>query len=120
MVCAACHTLFGKGGTIGPDLTGGGRKELDYVLENVVDPSASVPQDYWLTFVTLKDGRVLAGTVAGETKQMLLLQTAAGEQRVDKAEVAKKERTFGSTMPEGLLESLTDEQVRDLVAYLRK
>ena len=119
-VCAACHRLFGKGGNIGPDLTGGGRKELDYVLENVVDPAASVPQDYWMSFVTLSDGRILAGTVESETGGMLVLRTVGGERRLDKKQVKKVVRTYGSTMPEGLLEALSDEQVRDLVAYLRK
>src|SRR5690606_2603060 len=54
--CGACHVLFGEGGKLGPDLTGGGRKDLDYLLHNVLDPSAVVPHDYKMTIVTLTDG----------------------------------------------------------------
>jgi len=46
MACAACHTLYGEGGKVGPDLTGGGRDNLDYLLENIVDPSAVVTADF--------------------------------------------------------------------------
>ncbi|HEX4646075.1 MAG TPA: c-type cytochrome, partial [Verrucomicrobiae bacterium] len=44
--CAQCHTLFGTGGKVGPDLTGSNRGDLDYILENIVDPNAVIPNDY--------------------------------------------------------------------------
>jgi mono/diheme cytochrome c family protein len=47
--CATCHRLFGAGGQVGPDLTGAGRKDLDYLLSNIVDPSAVVTKDFQLT-----------------------------------------------------------------------
>ena len=45
-VCASCHKLYGRGGEIGPDLTGAGRDNLDYLLENIVDPAHSVSADF--------------------------------------------------------------------------
>ena len=58
-----CHTLYGEGGKIGPDLTGANRDNLEYLLENIADPSAVVAPDFRMSLITLKDGRVLAGMV---------------------------------------------------------
>lgn len=117
-LCAACHTLYGSGGKLGPDLTGGGRENLDYLLENIVDPSAVVTADFRLTTLTLKDGRTLSGMVAARTGRTLTLQTAADAQTVERAEVAQEEQSAQSLMPEGLLAVLTTKQRRDLFAYL--
>ena len=61
--CASCHTLYGQGGEVGPDLTGSGRDNLDYLLENIVDPSATVNADFRMVVVAMDDGRVLNGIV---------------------------------------------------------
>lgn len=117
-LCGACHKLYGDGGTIGPDLTGSGRSNLDYILENVVDPSAVVSADYRVTTLTLKDGRLLAGTVATQTDRTLTLRQPAGDVTLEKTEIAKQETSAVSMMPEGLLTALQPDQIRDLVAYL--
>ena len=59
--CASCHKLNGEGNDVGPDLTGSQRANLDYVLENVLDPSAVVPGEYKMTAFYLNDGRVITG-----------------------------------------------------------
>ncbi|MFP6602983.1 MAG: PVC-type heme-binding CxxCH protein, partial [Pirellulaceae bacterium] len=59
--CANCHRLFGDGENIGPDLTGSGRANLDYILQNTVTPSAVVAAGYRVSIVATKDGRVLTG-----------------------------------------------------------
>jgi len=66
--CMGCHTLFGEGAKIGPDLTGSQRAVLDYVLENVLDPSAVVPREYQMITFVLADDRVVGGIVLRETK----------------------------------------------------
>jgi len=116
--CAACHQLFGEGGNAGPDLTGSGRKELDYILQNVIDPSASVPKTYQVTTLQLHDGRVLTGTISRETAATITIRSVAGEETVDRAGVEKIVRSRQSIMPEGLFDILTPDEVRDLVAYL--
>ena len=117
-ICAACHTLYGEGAKIGPDLTGSGRANLDYLLENIVEPSAVVSAEYRLSDVTMKDGRELAGIVKARTGRTLTLRTLTEEQTVELSEVVKEDTSALSMMPEGLLLALQPEQVRDLIAYL--
>ena len=116
--CAACHTLYGEGGKVGPDLTGGGRDNLDYLLENIVDPSAVVTADFRMSVVELKDGRVLNGLIAAKTERTLTLKTMTETLTVERGEVAALRQSTLSLMPEGLLEALPPEQARDLIAYL--
>jgi putative membrane-bound dehydrogenase-like protein len=117
-ICATCHTLYGHGGQIGPDLTGSGRANLDYLLENIVDPGAVVNADYRLHILTLKDGRVLNGMVAAKTDRTLTLKTLTEPVTVERAEIVKQEEVAQSMMPEGLLLAFSETQVRDLIAYL--
>ncbi len=119
--CAACHTLFDlgqSGANLGPNLTGSGRANLDYLLENIVDPSAVVPADYKLSTVTLKDGRVLSGFISAKNEQTLTLRTMTENQTLPTADVIKIEASPLSLMPDGLLDALTQEQVRDLFGFL--
>ena len=116
--CAACHTLYGEGGKVGPDLTGGGRENLDYLLENIVDPSAVVTADFRMSIVELKDGRMLNALVAAETERTLTLKTMTETLTVERGEVTNIQKSELSLMPEGLLEALPPEQARDLIAYL--
>lgn len=117
-LCAACHKLYGEGGAIGPDLTGSGRANLDYLLENILDPSGVVSPDYRMSIATMKDGRVLTGVVSAQNERTLTLRTLTESLTLDRADVAKQEVSPVSMMPEGLLQALTSEQARDLIAYL--
>jgi putative heme-binding domain-containing protein len=117
-VCAACHTMYGSGGRIGPDLTGSGRANLDYLLENIVDPSAVVPADYRMSTLTLKDGRILSGAVAETNERTLTLRTPTEPVTIERSEIVKQEVSPLSMMPEGLLQVFQPDQVRDLIAYL--
>ena len=117
-LCANCHTLYGDGGKIGPDLTGSGRANLDYLLENIVEPGAVVSAEYRLSEVMMKDGRELAGIVKARTGRTLTLRTLTEEQTVELSEVVKEDLSTLSMMPEGLLLALPPEQVRDLIGYL--
>ena len=75
-VCQQCHTLFGVGGKVGPDLTGSNRADLDYVLSNVLDPSALIGKDYLAHVIATTDGRVLTGIIRAEDKDAITLVTA--------------------------------------------
>ncbi len=116
--CETCHTLFGTGAQIGPDLTGSNRADLDYLLENVLDPSAVVGKDYLSSLIVTTDERYLTGLVIGEDARRVRLRTVDEEIVVLLEEIADRTRLDSSMMPDGLLNDLTDQQVRDLVAYL--
>ena len=116
--CGSCHTLFGEGGKLGPDLTGSGRADLSYVLENVLDPGALVSKEYQLTNVLMKDGRIISGMQRGQNAESMSFDTLSGLISLQRSDVRSLRLTEQSMMPEGLLQGLSDEQVRDLIAYL--
>jgi putative heme-binding domain-containing protein len=117
-VCGQCHKLYGDGGALGPDLTGSGRHDINYLFENIVDPSAVVDAAYYLNSLTLKDGRVLSGIVGAQSERTLTLRSVGQETVIDKQDIAKRETLPISLMPEALLQAFTPEQQRDLLAYL--
>jgi putative membrane-bound dehydrogenase-like protein len=117
-VCAACHKLYGLGATIGPELTGGGRGNLDYLLENIVDPSAIVPENYRVVEVELKDDRSLTGLMVGKTDGSISLQMPNQKITIERSEIARMRQTNLSLMPEGLLQGLKEDQVCNLISYL--
>jgi putative heme-binding domain-containing protein len=116
--CATCHTLFGEGGKIGPDLTGSQRANSEYLLTKLLDPSAVVARDYQMTIVTTKNGRVISGLVKEENDKTLTLQTQNELVRLDKNDLEDRQRSQQSMMPDGLLVPLSAIEVRDLIAYL--
>ena len=116
--CASCHRLFGEGGDIGPDLTGAQRTSLDYVLENVLDPSAIVPREYQVTVVTTTAGRTLSGIVKKENDAAVTLQLQNELVVVPKSDIESRTATKVSMMPEGAFDQLRLEEVRDLIGYL--
>jgi putative membrane-bound dehydrogenase-like protein len=117
--CQQCHTLYGVGGKVGPDITGSNRANLDYLLENVLDPSAVIPNDYKATQIELKNGRNVTGIVRGETVAALTVVTANETLTIPLNEIDSRTPSNISMMPEDVLKPLSDTEVRALVAYLR-
>jgi putative heme-binding domain-containing protein len=117
--CQQCHTLFGVGGKVGPDITGSNRTNLDYLLENILDPSAVIPKEYAATVLNLKNGRVITGIVRGETPAALTVVTQTETLTVSKDDVDERTASEVSMMPDDLVKQLSDAEVRALVAYLQ-
>ena len=120
MTCGNCHRLYGEGGTIGPDLTGANRSSMDYLLSNIVDPSAELAKQHAVTLVALTSGRVINGVVVNETDQAIVLQTDKEQVTIAKSDIEERVRTDRSLMPDGLLDPMSADNVRDLVAFLRQ
>jgi putative heme-binding domain-containing protein len=118
--CGACHRLFGEGGEVGPDLTGSGRANLEYLLENIVTPSAVVPADYRATVATLSDGRTVTGLLRDANARTVTLVTQGAREVLERRDLSKLETLDQSLMPEGLLDGLAEDEARDLVAYLMR
>lgn len=116
--CATCHKLYDAGMAIGPDLTGSQRANLDYLLENVLDPSAVVPREYKLISFSLLDGRTINGIVTSETVYAKKVRTINAELILAKSDIDSESQSNISIMPDGLFDSLSDAEIRDLVAYL--
>jgi putative heme-binding domain-containing protein len=116
--CSNCHRLYGKGSSVGPNLAGAQRGDLDYLLTNILDPSAIVGKDYRMTLVETTDGRLLSGLIVSDTPVLLVLQTASQKINIPREEIAVVQTTNSSSMPEGLLSHLSDEEAIDLIGYL--
>ncbi len=116
--CATCHTLFGQGEKIGPDITGANRDNLDYLLGNIIDPSGAVAKQFMLSTILLEDGRLLSGVVVSQTGQTLALQTAKERVVLNRADIDEIKPSSLSLMPDGLLDKLSPADVRNLFAYL--
>jgi len=118
--CLNCHQLFGEGEKIGPDLTAVDRKNLDVLLMNVIDPNAIIREGYQQYIVSTSDGRVLSGLLAENTPEKVTVLDAKGVRTpVRHKEVESMTRAATSLMPEGILDPLTDQELRDVFAYLR-
>ncbi len=116
--CMKCHRLFGEGGQIGPDITGSNRANLDYILENLLDPSAAIGKDYQLTNVVTVNGRLISGIIVERTARAVTIQTQNERVVASKEDIDEIEASPVSMMPEGQLDMLSKKQVRDLIAYL--
>ncbi|MEQ8787923.1 MAG: c-type cytochrome [Pirellulaceae bacterium] len=116
--CANCHRLFDAGGAIGPDITGSQRTNLEYLLQTIVDPSAAVSKDYQMQTLVTTKGRVITGLVVAETKAAVTIQTVNEKVVAPVDEIEERADSPLSMMPEGMLQNLTTEQVRQLFSYL--
>ncbi len=117
-LCASCHRLGEDGNRIGPELTGAGSHGIRYFLENVIDPNAVVGTDFQLTNLETKSGDVISGILVNEAPTALTVRTTTDQVRVATADIARRETTDKSLMPEGLLESLNDREQIELLKYL--
>ena len=117
-MCSSCHKLFGDGRTIGPELTGANRRNLHYLISNVVDPSAAVPADFRLATVVTTNGRVITGAISQRSEASLTIQTATESVQIGKDDVDTVKVSSQSMMPDGLLDKLTEDQMRDLFAWM--
>ncbi len=118
--CAACHKMYGEGGEIGPDITGSNRANLDYLLSNILNPSEEIPEGYQMVIITTRDGRTYSGNLANEDERQVTLRIVGQDPVVlAKSAIQSRETLPVSMMPEGLLGTLEDEEVVQLVRYLQ-
>jgi putative heme-binding domain-containing protein len=118
--CATCHTLFGEGNKVGPDLTSADRKNRDALLLNILDPSGYVRPEFVAQVAVLNDGRVLTGLVVESSPQEISIVDAKNQRTtVARNEIEQIQPSTQTLMPERLLEVLEEQEVRDLFSYLQ-
>ena len=117
--CAACHGLGGPK-KLGPDLSAIGAKYgKQAMLDHILRPSDAIGPEYVTSVLTLKSGGQVMGLITEETPDRITVQTAADQQqRLKPSEVASRQQSRASSMPEGLLDPLSLQQVADLLEFL--
>jgi putative heme-binding domain-containing protein len=117
--CSQCHTIGGRGGKSGPDLTEVGRKGRDQLYRSIAAPSAEIAPDYMTYTVATKDGRVMAGLVRAQGAGAIqVMDTSAKMTTITRAEIDQIRPSGTSIMPVGLAATLGPSNLRDLIAFL--
>jgi putative membrane-bound dehydrogenase-like protein len=117
--CGKCHGMFGRGGAIGPDLTSYNRSNLRSMLLAVINPDAEIREGFENLTVLTDDGQLITGFRIEEDVNSLVLRTVDGQNKsIDKQAIDELQSNKKSIMPTGLLDGLTDGQLRDLFAFL--
>jgi putative heme-binding domain-containing protein len=116
--CAKCHKFDGRGHEVGPPLDGAAR-DIEYLLANVLDPNRVIGQPYYLRLVQTKDGRLETGLLHAEDDRSITLKVENEQLKViQKKDIDGKVRVVEkSVMPEGLGETVTVQDFRDLIRY---
>jgi len=120
--CGQCHKFAGEGGSVGPDLTGVGRRLPPHdLLESIVLPSRVIAEGFATTEIETKSGEVITGRVVQEDDQIVVVlpQTATAEATsLRKGDIRRRELSKVSNMPAGILNTLQGNQILDLLAYV--
>ncbi len=118
--CGSCHKMYGEGGIIGPDLTGSNRTDPEYILMNVLEPTAEIQDDYKMVVINTRDGRTYSGNIISENERQVTLRIVGQDQvLINKSGILSREVTDVSMMPSGLFENLSQEEIVNLMGYLK-
>ena len=113
--------MFHEGGRVGPDLTSHKRTDVLAMLLNVVNPSAEIREGYEPISVMTMDGRAVTGFRFDEDQNVLVIRGIDGQNiTLSKEDIDDVIPQKKSVMPEGILESMTKEELKDLFSYLKK
>jgi putative heme-binding domain-containing protein len=120
--CNQCHRFSGEGGYVGPDLSGVGQRLSRHdLLESLLLPSKVIAQGYATTEIETKSGDLFTGRIEREDDRMLVIQPLAATEEamtIRKADIRRRAYSTTSNMPAGILNTLEETQILDLLAYL--
>ena len=115
--CSVCHKLGDTGALVGPSLDGMGSHGAAELLGHIIDPNRVLEQNYMAHNITTNGGETFVGVISTENESTLTLATQAGVKEISKSNIAKRENTGRSLMPEGF-EALGAVGLRDLLAFI--
>jgi putative heme-binding domain-containing protein len=117
--CSQCHTIYGEGGNVGPDLTANGRASFEQLVSNVFDPSLAIAPAYQVTTVVTLDGRNLTGLISEEGPQRVVLKLPGeGLETIARGNIKYSHLSKLSMMPEGIEAALDRHDIANLFAFL--
>jgi putative heme-binding domain-containing protein len=121
--CFACHRFNGEGGAVGPDLTGlAGRFDARYILEAILEPSKVISDQYQAVQILTTDGKVIIGRIVNLAGDNISINTDMlnpdAQVRVDRKQIEQMVPSKVSMMPTGLINTLHEEEILDLMAFL--
>jgi quinoprotein glucose dehydrogenase len=119
VACMRCHKIAGEGGDVGPDLsTSSARKQRSYLLESILTPNKQIAEGFETLIITLKDGTAYAGMIKSENATELVINSPEdGLVTVARDEIESRTPSL-SPMPEGMENTLTKRDLRDLIEFL--
>jgi putative heme-binding domain-containing protein len=123
VACASCHRFAGEGSGIGPDLTGSAnRYTLTNMMENIIEPSKVISDQYGSKVFKMKDGSEVVGRKGTEEDGLLHLMTnpysADYTAEIKVADIKSEKEWHVSPMPPALIYSLNPDELSDLIAYI--
>ncbi len=116
--CGKCHTIFNRGGTIGPDLSNLVHRDYASVLRDITHPSFAINPDYVSYTITLRDGRVKSGVIHESADTLRVGDSQGTTFELERADVDDMQPSAVSIMPEGVPVQLGTERMRDLMTFL--
>jgi len=120
--CILCHRFGNEGGSVGPELTAVSSKyKQREILESLIEPSKVVSEQYQNFTILKKNGESETGRIVDETDERITLQSSPllpDRLELQKSEIADRRPSKVSPMPEALLNSFTEDEILDLLAYL--
>ena len=117
--CGTCHTLFDTGGQTGPNLTGYERSNVSFLTLAIADPSAAIRKEFIQYQIATTDGRVLNGLLEDQTPTTVSIRGANNQVTLlSRDDIDKLKAVEASLMPDNLTTKLSDDELRDLLAYL--
>ena len=121
--CILCHRFANEGSSTGPDLTGaGGRFTNSDLLMAILDPSKIVSDQYKDSIVETKDGTIVVGRIVSDSPDAIEVRPnplTLDRERIAKSDIQNVSQISTSSMPTGLLNARSKEEILDLLAYLR-